>query len=65
MAGVIGAPSKPVPVPDEASRPFFTAARRGVLLLPRCRDCGTFMTPTGGIGTPLRPRCVRFRRNAR
>ncbi len=59
MAGLIGTSSKPVPVPDEASRPFFAAACRGVLLLRRCRDCGIFMSPTGGIGTPLRPRCTR------
>ena len=59
MAGLIGTSSKPVPVPDEASRPFFAAACRGVLLLRRCRDCGIFMSPTGGIGTPLRPRCMR------
>ena len=59
MAGLTGTPSRPVPVPDEESRPFFAAASRGVLLLRRCDDCGTFMAPTGGIGTPLRPRCVR------
>ena len=59
MAGLLGTPSKPVPVPDEESRPFFAAACRGVLLLRRCDDCGTFMAPTGGIGTPLRPRCVQ------
>ena len=29
-----------------------------MLLLRRCHACGTFMSPTGGIGTPLRPRCV-------
>ena len=58
MAALIETPSKPVPVPDEASRPFFDAARRGVLLLRRCGACGTFMSPTGGLGTPLRPRCI-------
>ena len=36
MAGLLDTPSKPVPIPDEASRPFFAAARRGVLLLRRC-----------------------------
>jgi uncharacterized OB-fold protein len=50
--------AKPVPIPDEESRPFFDAARAGVLLLLRCGACDTFMSPTGGIGTPLRPRCV-------
>ncbi len=58
MAGLVETPAKPVPVPDEESRPFFEGALRGVLLLRRCRDCGTFMSPTGGIGAPLRPRCV-------
>ena len=58
MAALIETPSKPVPVPDEASRPFFDGARRGVLLLRRCCACGTFMSPTGGLGTPLRPRCI-------
>jgi uncharacterized OB-fold protein len=45
-------------VPDDASRPFFAGASQGVLLLRRCRACETFMSPTGGLGTPLRPRCV-------
>jgi uncharacterized OB-fold protein len=58
MAGLIETRSKPVPTPDEESRPFFDGARRGVLLLRQCRACGTFTSPTGGIGTPLRPRCV-------
>ena len=59
MTRLIETPSKPVPIPDEESRPFFAAASQGVLLVRRCDDCGTFMAPTGGIGTPLRPRCVR------
>ncbi|MEA2141791.1 MAG: uncharacterized protein QOI64_221 [Solirubrobacteraceae bacterium] len=50
--------AKPVPIPDDDSRPFFEAAGAGMLLLRRCRACETFMSPTGGIGTPLRPRCV-------
>ena len=58
MAGLVERPSKPVPVPDDESRPFFDAAREGVLLLRRCHDCGAFMSPAGGIGAPLRPRCV-------
>jgi uncharacterized OB-fold protein len=58
MARPIEMPSKPVPVPDEESRPFFDGARKGVLLLRRCQTCSTFMSPTGGIGTPLRPRCA-------
>ncbi len=58
MTGLADTLRKPVPVPDEASRPFFDAAAQGVLLLRRCRACETFMSPTGGLGTPLRPRCV-------
>ena len=52
-------PAKPVPVPDEASRPFFDGALEGKLMILRCRSCGTWMSPTGGIGTPIRPRCVQ------
>jgi uncharacterized OB-fold protein len=51
-------PAKPVPVPDEASRPFFEGAYEGRLMLLHCASCGTWMSPTGGIGTPVRPRCV-------
>jgi uncharacterized protein len=58
MSPVTETPAKPVPIPDEESRPFFEGARQGVLLLRRCRACAEFMSPTGGIGTPLRPRCV-------
>src|SRR5690348_10346943 len=42
---------RPVPVPDEASAPFFDGAARGELMLQRCRSCGTFMWP-------VKPRCV-------
>lgn len=42
---------RPVPVPDEASAPFFEGAARGELMLQRCRSCGTFMWP-------VRARCV-------
>jgi uncharacterized protein len=42
---------RPVPVPDEASAPFFTGAARGELMLQRCRSCGSFMWP-------VKPRCV-------
>jgi uncharacterized OB-fold protein len=52
------APAKPLPVIDDASRPFFEGALQGKLMLRRCRACGTFMWPVGGIRTPLRPRCV-------
>lgn len=52
------APAKPVPVPDEASAPFFDGALEGRLMLLRCRACATFMSPTGYLRVPKRPRCV-------
>ena len=44
--------AKRLPVPDEASRPFFAAALREQLVVLRCDACGTFMSPTAGAGTP-------------
>jgi uncharacterized protein len=38
-------PSRPVPVPDEASLPFFDAAARGVLLIKHCAACNRYMAP--------------------
>jgi uncharacterized OB-fold protein len=43
--------SRPVPVPDEASAPFFEGAARGELMLQRCGACGAFMWP-------VKPRCI-------
>jgi uncharacterized protein len=34
---------KPVPEPDDLSRPFFDGARQQQLLLQRCRACGQFV----------------------
>jgi uncharacterized OB-fold protein len=42
---------KPIPVPDEASQPFFDGARQHVLMLQKCSECGTFMWP-------VKPRCT-------
>jgi uncharacterized OB-fold protein len=36
---------KPVPVPDEASRPFFEGARHHQLMLQRCTACGRWLWP--------------------
>jgi len=33
-------PAKPVPHPDDLSRPYWEAAREGKLLLQRCSSCG-------------------------
>jgi uncharacterized protein len=43
--------ARPVPVPDDASAPFFEGAARGELMLQRCGACGAFMWP-------VKPRCV-------
>jgi len=42
---------KPVPAPDEASRPFFEGTLRGEIMLQRCRACGFWMWP-------VRVRCI-------
>jgi uncharacterized OB-fold protein len=51
--------TKPVPMPDAASAPFFAGANGGRLMLLRCPACGTFQSPTAYLGVPLRPRCLR------
>lgn len=38
--------AKPLPVPDEESRPFFDAAREGRLLIMRCKSCGAYRYPS-------------------
>jgi uncharacterized protein len=41
----IDAPRKPVPQPDDLSRPFFEGARRGELMIQRCADCRAHLAP--------------------
>jgi len=36
---------RPIPVPDEASRPFFEGANRHELMLQRCTICGAYLYP--------------------
>lgn len=36
---------KPVPIPDEASQPFFDGAREHLLLIQQCSTCGAVMWP--------------------
>jgi uncharacterized OB-fold protein len=38
-------PRKPLPEPDEASRPFFEGAQRGELMIERCTTCGAHLAP--------------------
>lgn len=35
-------PDRPLPVPDAATTPYWTAAREQRLVMPRCKDCGHF-----------------------
>jgi uncharacterized OB-fold protein len=42
--------SKPVPVPDDISAPFFDGARQGRLMLQHCAACGMW-------SFPVRERC--------
>ena len=44
------APTKPIPVPDNVSAPFYDGARDGKLMLQHCDACG-------GWSFPVRERC--------
>jgi uncharacterized OB-fold protein len=37
--------TRPIPVPNEWTKPFWDAAKRGVLALQRCQACGHFQHP--------------------
>jgi hypothetical protein len=37
--------TRPTPVPNEWTKPFWDAAKRGILELQRCRSCGHFQHP--------------------
>jgi uncharacterized OB-fold protein len=36
-------PGKPIPLPDETSRPYWEGAREHVLRIMRCKSCGFFV----------------------
>ena len=38
--------TRPIPVPDQWTQPFWDAAKRGVLELQRCQSCGHFQHPS-------------------
>jgi uncharacterized OB-fold protein len=40
------APPKPLPLPDEDSKPFYDGAAEGKLMLMRCTACGTARIPS-------------------
>jgi uncharacterized protein len=42
---------RPLPIPDEASKPFFDGARQRRLMVQRCSVCGTMMWP-------VKPACI-------
>jgi uncharacterized protein len=45
MTQSIDAPRKPVPQPDDLSRPFFEGALRGELMIQRCGECSSYLAP--------------------
>lgn len=51
MSSETGAYQKPLPIPDEASQPFFAGAREQRLMIQRCSSCGAVMWP-------VKTRCV-------
>jgi uncharacterized OB-fold protein len=56
--------TRPIPVPNEWTKPFWDAARRSVLALQRCQSCGHFQHPPYAtcaqcIGTDLKFEAVR------
>ncbi len=36
---------RPIPVPDDLTKPFWEAAKKGVLELQRCQSCGRYNHP--------------------
>ncbi len=45
MTQSVEVPRKPIPQPDDMSRPFFEGARRGELIIQRCAACGAYLAP--------------------
>lgn len=50
--------TKPVPIPDAASAPFFDGAREGKLMLLHCKACDIHMWPVTRFGTTVISRCT-------
>ena len=46
--------AKPLPPDDPANRPFWDGAKRGVLMLQRCLDCGRHRFPAARYCTQCR-----------
>ena len=52
----MSAPARPVPLPDDATSPYWEAARRHELVVQRCGECGARRFPP----RPLCPHCRSF-----
>jgi uncharacterized OB-fold protein len=50
------APTPPLPVTNELTEPFWAGARRGELVIQRCRNCGLFVH----LPRPVCRRCQSF-----
>ncbi|MXW26880.1 MAG: Zn-ribbon domain-containing OB-fold protein [Dehalococcoidia bacterium] len=53
--------SKPVPVPDEITAPFWEAANRGVLAIQHCGACERYIHPPAAICPHCQATDMRFR----
>jgi uncharacterized protein len=51
MTQSVEAPRKPVPQPDDVSRPFFEGALRGELMIQQCDACKAFLAPGSRLCT--------------
>ena len=60
MTQTVEAPKKPVPQPDDLSRPFFEGATRGELVIQQCEACGAFLTPGSRLCTECMSESVRW-----
>ncbi|MGD9895376.1 MAG: Zn-ribbon domain-containing OB-fold protein [Dehalococcoidia bacterium] len=45
MTQSVDVPRKPIPQPDDPSRPFFDGAQRGELMIQRCTACEASLAP--------------------
>jgi uncharacterized OB-fold protein len=45
MTQRVDAPRKPIPQPDDPSRPFFDGAQRGELMIQHCTTCDAYLAP--------------------
>ena len=53
--------TKPVPVPDEVTGPFWEAANRGVLAIQHCESCDYYVHPPEALCPRCQAQDLRFR----